>query len=276
MKLIELLVQELPKRGGWIPAVKTMAQDGNGDIWGYDCANPRSKGYFWLSNSGNDLVGNSKIQARDLASDWRAAIITREQYESALAAKKDGWIEWLGGKYPPVSTNTVVDVKLEKGYVQSGYPAGEYSWEHVWEGSNTIAYRLHRPDINSRANDDRLEQDLNECIGASEEQEWSGDWVPPIGYSCEMQDSKGAWLPVVIIAKNDGFTFGWSYDYRIVLFGDKADEFRPLRTEAERKREAAKNVIAELCRSSASNGHSADLIFDAIAYGKITGVRMED
>lgn len=64
--------------------------------------------------------------------------------DAALAAKNDGWIEWGGGKHPPVSTNTVVDVKLEKGYVQSGYPTGEYSWEHIWQGSNIIAYRLHK------------------------------------------------------------------------------------------------------------------------------------
>ena len=51
--------------------------------------------------------------------------------------------------------------------------------------------------------------------------------------------------------------------------------FRPIRSEADRKRDAAKNAIAELCRSSASNGHSADLIYDAIAAGEIPGVKLE-
>lgn len=53
-------------------------------------------------------------------------------------------------------------------------------------------------------------------------------------------------------------------------------KFRPIRTEAERKRKEVVGVIAELCRSSASNGHSADLIYDAIAAGKIPGIRLTD
>lgn len=47
-------------------------------------------------------------------------------------------------------------------------------------------------------------------------------------------------LLVKELPKRGGFpkganAFGLSYDYRIVLFGDKADEFRPLRTERKRR-----------------------------------------
>lgn len=52
-------------------------------------------------------------------------------------------------------------------------------------------------------------------------------------------------------------------------------KFRPIRSEAEIMREEAKNAIAELCRASASNGHSADLIYDAIASGKIPHIKLE-
>ena len=84
-----------------------------------------------------------------------------------------------------------------------------------------------------------------------------------------MQDSKGTWLPVEIIAKNDGFTFGWSYDYRIVLFGDKADEFRPLRTEAEKEREEAIQVLTSvICGNVPDTGMAtaamyAERVYDA-------------
>lgn len=91
-----------------------------------------------------------------------------------------------------------------------------------------------------------------------------------------MQDSKGAWLPVDIIAKNDGFTFGWSYDYRIVLFGDKADEFRPLRTKAERKRDEVIESIFEILNAGVSTSQDAIDIYDAVAAGKIPGVKLED
>lgn len=188
--------------------------------------------------------------------------------------KNDGWIEWGGGECP-VKSDSIVDVRFRSGEEEKAIPACNWHWKHDGSHSDLIAYRLHR-DINSRANDDRLEQDLNECIGQDVDMpEWNGDGVPPIWCACEMQDSKGTWLPVEIIAKNDGFTFGWSYDYRIVIFGDKADEFRPLRTESEKAIEYAKHIIAELCRDSASNGHSADLIMEAIAAGKIPGVKLE-
>lgn len=154
MKLIDLLVKELPKRGGWPEFASICWCDPDGEIRFDD-------------DTDRDFYPSPDFVNKDDRA-WRVGnasnVVTRDQYDFAIAAS-EGWIEWGGGKHPPVSTNTVVDVKLEKGYVQSGYPAGEYSWEHVWQGSNIIAYRLHKPDINSHANDDRLEQDLNECIG---------------------------------------------------------------------------------------------------------------
>lgn len=145
IKLIDILVEELPKRGGWPKRANCITQDPDKRVEPATCQPGVAKFNYgceqWFLNSSR--IGG--FSANILASDYTTAIITREQYEAALAAKNDGWIEWGGGKHPPVSTNTVVDVKLEKGYVQSGYPAGEYSWEHVWQGSNIIAYRLHQP-----------------------------------------------------------------------------------------------------------------------------------
>ena len=242
MKLIDLLVKELPWRGGWPEGAACVVQDNDGQV----CFSSIFEGLTlnrdktdWLDGG---WAGNWSNEFYDVIADDRTtAIVTREQYEAALAAKNDGWIEWGGGECP-LERGAIVDVKHRDGGIFLNAKALVGKAESCNQGEtehpgDIIAYRMHRPDINSHANDDRLEQDLNECIGASEAQEWSGDGAPPIGCACEMQDSKGAWLPVDIIAKNDGFTFGWSYDYRIVLFGDKADEFRPLRTEAEKARE---------------------------------------
>lgn len=44
---------------------------------------------------------------------------------------------------------------------------------------------------------------------------------------------------------------------------------RPVRLEVDKKKEAAIFAIADLCRESASNGHLAELIYDAIKSGKI-------
>ena len=156
-------------------------------------------------------------------------------------------------------------------------PAHHFRWDFAPSEPYSISkYRLYKPGIKSHANDDRLEQDLNECIGASEAQVWNGDGVPPIGCACEMQDSKGTWLPVEIIAKNDGFTFGWSYDYRLVFFGDKADEFRPLRTEGEKARNAAIGAMERAWEDVMNKpAQNFELIYDTIAAGKIPGVKLE-
>lgn len=259
MTLLELLVKELPKRGGW-PAGAEKYCSYNGEAGAYKPGGIEIK---------KALITGIDTQICD--------VVYAGQYEAALAAKNDGWIEWGGGECP-VPRDTMVDVIFGRGGIMSTNIADCWRWNHSGTDSDIIAYRLHKPDINSLANDDRLEQDLNECIGASESQEWNGDGVPPIGCACEMQDSKGAWLPVDIIAKNDGFTFGWSYDYRIVLFGDKADEFRPLLTEAERKRDDAKKAISELRDRDGYKLAACmiDPIYDAIAAGKIPGVKVED
>lgn len=112
--------------------------------------------------------------------------------------------------------------------------------------------------------------------------DWNGEGLPPVGCECEMQDSKGTWLPVEIIAKNDGFTFGWSYDYRIVLFGDKADEFRPLRTEADKRRDQViSDFTAIICGAIPDTGTAtaakyAVRVYDAISAGKISGIKLTD
>ena len=277
MKLIDLLVKELPKRGGWPIKVTSIGQDYDRELMFYGRLKPRT----------GIILDDLAVDHRKCGDSGKG--VTRTQYEAALAAS-EGWIEWGGGECP-VEKGTLVDVRYRDGQEMSALPANDIAigmrdasyafWHNDGNLNDIIAYRLHKPDINSRANDDRLEQDLNECIGQDVDiPEWNGDGLPPIGCACEMQDSKGTWLPVEIIAKNDGFTFGWSYDYRIVFFGDKADEFRPLRTEAEKKRDEAAEAIdfymPEYIPDTPNEFYHAKKIYDAIAAGKIPGVKLDD
>lgn len=273
MKLIDILVEELPKSGGWLRDVKTMTQDRVGNIWGYDCVSPRLKGGLWSSKSGDDLVRDSKIEARNLAVDWNTAIITREQYEAALAAKNDGWIEWGGGLIP-ISTNTFVDVKFNNGDVRLGKIAGEYSWEHVWEDSNIIAYRLHQP---QEAGKDKVdgETDLNECARQDAAPVWNGEGLPPVGVECESkQFAQIGWHKFRVVAVESGHVFGFWNDKVGACLDSKHWEFRPLLTEEERKREEARKAM--YAAMNIIDGDIADAIYDAIAAGKIPGVKLED
>lgn len=265
MKLIDILVEELPKRGGWPDgAIGAGFLSGEGAL------------YFWDKN--NDCPPKWKIDT-DIDVEDSDEEVTREQYEAALAAKNDGWIDWGGGKHPPVSTNTVVDVKFKNGNVQSGYPAGEYSWEHEWAYSNIIAYRLHKPQEEERVNPDD-EADLNECIGQDAAPVWNGEGLPPVGVECECSWCGDEWQPCKILFASNQIVVvklkesGMDDAYNI---GDVT--FRPIRSEADKKREDALDAIYGAI-ASAERAHNrsdeADKVYEAIAAGKIPGVKLED
>ena len=274
MKLIDILVEELPKRGGWPKDANCITQDGDLKVEpatrNPSVAKCDGDGFWFLDSS---RIGGFEVDS--LAIDYTTAIITREQYEAALAAKNDGWIEWGGGKFPPVSTNTIVDVKFEKGYVQPGYPAGEYSWEHDWQGSNIIAYRLHQPQEVAQTKAEQ-EADLNECVGQAPVTTWGGDGLPPVGCVCERSWAGDEWLRceilfmshqiVVVKMKESGVEDAYN-------IGDVT--FRPAhpeRTEAEIKREEAVKAITLTgwCQAAAEE------IYDLIAAGKVPGIKLED
>ncbi|MFL6615950.1 MAG: hypothetical protein ACJ8LD_19825 [Pantoea agglomerans] len=111
------------------------------------------------------------------------------------------------------------------------------------------------------------------ALAASERVGWNGFGVPPVGQKCKRSAFGDDWAecevlyvgPEVIVVSVEG---------REKAYKTGSVKFHPLLTEAERKRDEAKDAIAELCRSSASNGHSADLIYDAIAAGKIPHITL--
>lgn len=82
MKLIDILKQELPKRGGWPEGVARLAQDPDGDL--QFCSNKP----IWLCSVGwtgegrNDFRGQYIRDISVIAEDYEVAIITREQYET--------------------------------------------------------------------------------------------------------------------------------------------------------------------------------------------------
>lgn len=155
MKLIDLLVKELPKLGGWPEGVTHIGQE-------YD----RELMFYGRGDISTGLILNElAIDHRKLGKSGEK--ITRAQYEAAIAAS-DGWIQWSGGECP-VDSDAIVEVRYwnqnQNQYRYNNDRAGDFEWSHTGSYGDIIAYRLHDQGINARANDDRLEQDLNECIG---------------------------------------------------------------------------------------------------------------
>lgn len=283
MKLIDLLVKELPKRGGWPEGAIKIHQDYDGETWA------------WLNNGSTErlfTLDQVAVNARKFnKKETCENMVTREQYEAALTASKaivghNGWIDWQGGECP-VDNDAIIEVIYRKTnlYQYNNDRAGDFSWSHDGSDGDIIAYRLHTPDVNNRAIDDQLEQDLNECIGQGVGPTWNGDGLPPVGIICEAKVPRSItgweWREVKVVesgihgAEKEVLV----YDLE-TTFPSWTDEFRPLRTEAERKREAAAKEMARHANSDQHRKFNAGLrnclsIYDAIAAGKIPGVKLE-
>lgn len=192
MKLIDLLVQELPKRGGWPEGVDSIHQDHDGEI------------YAWTGSSAKFLFRTGIIadNCRPYGLDESIEnMVTRNQYKSALAL-------------------------LQK-------PA------------------------------------------------WNGEGLPSVGCECESkQFSQVDWTKFKVVAVCDGHVFGFWGNGVSTALDSKMWEFRPLRTKAERKRDAAAEAIdwymPEFIPDTPNDYYHAKKIYDAIAAGKIPGVKLED
>lgn len=132
MKLIDILVQELPERGGWIKGHYQCAQDKSGEVCFY------TEGKIHLIRYGMWSIPNDSEATHDgesrvvtsLADDYAETIITREQYEAALAASKP---KWDGVGLPPVGCRVEYTCKQP----DLGHPAIEAG---KWYGGTIIAY----------------------------------------------------------------------------------------------------------------------------------------
>lgn len=197
MKLIDLLVQELPKLGGWPDgAVECCRHYGTNSIYFYDeTGNWDDDCYL---KYGKDFARDCIYE--ETSGSHRLQSISRSEYESALAASKK--------------------------------PA------------------------------------------------WNGEGLPPVGCECEVSvDGGRSWCTYRAINEKNGV--------RLIEIGNLTEEFqnnnwifRPLRTEAERKRDAAVEAIhwymPEFISDTPNNYYHAKKIYDAIAAGKIPGVKLED
>lgn len=273
MKLIDILVEELPKRGGWPEGASRLAQDPDGDIQMLSDRHAYLVPVGWTGDGREDFHGQyAARKIEPLASDYTTAIITREQYEAALAAKNEGWIKWGGGECP-VSDSTIVEVRYRNGEVKAAAPADFYEWGHgrphfVTTGRDIIAYRLHKPQQEERLEDS--EEDLNECIGQAPAMVWNGEGLPPVGMEIEYKFAKANYRTdfsrgkVLAYGMHNVFMEHWASKNEFIQPLDKI-EFRPVRSEAERKRDAIISIIDKAYKDCPHSDAVSQAIYEAIA-----------
>lgn len=281
MKLIDILVEWLPRRSGWPKGAEYC------HLTQYDrhCLTI----VFYHSNVG---AGNNSIMSKEemvfsgigsLGDRLHDCTVTAEQYEAALAAKSEGWIEWDGGECP-VEKVTLIDVRYRDSndypdaigvQALSGNGAGSACWERDGYSNDIIAYRLHKPQGAEQAKTDD-EADLNECIGQDAAQVWGGEGKPAIGEKCE-HHSGGQWEVVTIAGIYENLVTGFTDYWMVKEDGSSYTvgnpyRFRPIRSEADKRREEAIKdmTLTGWCESAAEE------MYDLIAAGKVRGVKLED
>jgi hypothetical protein len=207
MKLIDLLAQELPKRGGWPDGALSITQDNDGSLCVWNTNDPHYDGFSWKHRTRNMLVYYwHGIEGVPLSCDHRESIVTYWQYKAALAA--------------------------------------------------------------------------------SQKPTWNGEGLPPVGCECEYSLNAGkTWWKCKIdyIVGTQGVvmlcdTFEGVQYVKFSSYGGTL-KFRPIRTEADKKRERICDAIyGALTKAERQHNRSdeAEAVYDAIAAGKIPGVKLDD
>lgn len=138
MTLLELLRQELPKRGGWPERVNFIAQDNGGGVWSFVHEPEKDEYDEWmeiLRTGTHKLLGHLPE-----ASDRATAIITREQYEAT---------GWDGTGLPPVGME--IEYKFAKANYRTDFSRGKvlaygihYVFMEHWASKNEFIQLLDK------------------------------------------------------------------------------------------------------------------------------------
>lgn len=208
MKLIDLLVQELPKRGGWPDGADCCCLSG-ADSDGVTMQ-------FRFIPRGNDFLFTPDADHLDIPYKGDASkvipcgVITKEAYQSVLDASQKP--AWNGEGLPPVGAKVEFFINPKFGY--------------------------------------------------------RNDWIPDVGTEMEVVAHK------TTTDGNDVAVCYWDEGGAGRSCCLVPESLKPLRTESERKRDAAIEAMNGMWNIN-SKMH-CESIYDAIAAGQIPGVKLED
>lgn len=200
MKLIDILVRELPKHGGWPEGAVECCRHKLGNSidfydetgnWDDDCYLKYGKDFA------KDCIYEPKAETDSLQ------LISRSEYEAALAASKP---EWDGEGLPPVGC--VCEVR-----VCDGFEKCEIVFSHPKSG---------------------------------------------VAFVYLDEENHGGKRPVDCVSPIPAPSY-----------------FRPIRSEADKKRDVAISAIDAACLLVRDDSKTAAAIYDAIAAGDIPGVKIE-
>lgn len=158
MTLLELLRQELPKRGGWPEGAVGVVQDEDDtEFYFFIGSAPKFDGKSWWFNDDNvDSEWIYHNYKNPLASDHATAIVTREQYEAT---------GWDGTGLPPVGCEC--EVSVDGGRSWCSFECIAVDGKAVFGWSNNTPIALQSNTHNFRPIRSEAERAIDEMVRLS-------------------------------------------------------------------------------------------------------------
>ena len=114
-------------------------------------------------------------------------------------------------------------------------------------------------------------------MAIKESKGWDGTGLPPVGCECEFFDC-AKWFKVTMMYGGSQLVVLFDHGNQIerTFSTSRIDgKFRPIRSEADKKRDAAISAIDATCLLVRYKSTTAAAIYDAIAAGEIPGVHVD-
>lgn len=185
----------------------------------------------------------------------------------------------------------LIDLLVQELPKRGGWPRGEkYAWcdddgEIRFNNALGDFYPTKEVDRTDRSHGIgcatiRISREQYEAaFAASKKVEWDGNGLPPVGCECEYNAYGSGWKACKVM-------FVSEYTVLVRRQQDGGDpeeafvpediEFRPIRSEADKKRDAAIEWFVSIMPTDEMTETAAGYLYDAIAAGKIPGVKLED
>lgn len=181
--------------------------------------------------------------------------------------KRGGWPD--GAEYARVSgfggEKILVEFLFPERYNKFSYSIGIIASHLIDAGAGVDFHMIRRDSYES-------------ALAASQKQTWNGEGLPPVGCECEYISNGTSWGKVKVIGfDGEKIVIRPSGEIYYAITPSDNDVFTPFRTEAEKKRDIVVEAIKELFKhGNDPRVDDATLIFNAIAAGKIPGVKLDD
>lgn len=181
----------------------------------------------------------------------------------------------------------LIDILLRELPKRGGWPSSPYTGDIL--EIPTICWSFKEGNYPSAHMNGEVitKEKYEEALSALQNPEWDGVGLPPVGCECEYKDTgTGKWVSVEIkYSSSQNVVFSGRIRFTESAVEISKDvvidkpQFRPIRSESEKKRDEAisamKKLWSEQCRSGRDHREFDEFTYDCIAAGKIPHIRID-